>query len=387
MVKGLTGIGLCCAVIVMGWLLGACGPTPTPTAPAVVPSPAGLSASLEAPSLLPDGEAVRVTFTLSNHSAERLYVLTWYTPLEGIFGEIFRVARDGQAIPYEGPLVVRGEPLPENYALLDPGASVSAVVDLATVYDFSQAGDYTLEFLSPRISHVAKTESAFAGSVDELGPVEIPCNSLSLKIASTSALPVPWTPAEAAEMIRDYLQGQHPQLNAGVRMPLEALTIPEVWEGLHVQIFRITDGPFIQEAFLIRRDRVLRLGEATGGRGLTALEISDLDEDGTAELLFAYAFGSGLHQSRIGMYAPAYGPGRTYEARTGYLGDLGLVKEDESTVLVRVIDLDDAALTLRYLDLLGRLGIRVEGDQAELVLHLAEDLPDSVRDRVFVVTG
>lgn len=383
--KHLTQIGLFCAVVALGWLLGACAPTPT--APAVDPSPVGLNAILEAPSSLPSGEAVKLQFTLTNHSPERLYVLDWYTPLEGILGEIFGVERDGQAIPYEGPLVMRGDPLPENYVRLEPGASVSAEVDLATVYDFSQAGEYTVEFLSPRISHVAKTEREFATSVDDLGPVEIPCNSLRLTITGPSVLPVRWTPAEAAELIRDYLQGQHPQLNPEVRLPLEELAMPEAWEGLRAQLFRITDGPFVHESFLIKGDRVLQIGEATGGRGLTALEISDLDEDGTAELLFTYSFGSGLHQSRIGMYAPAYGPGRTYEAGTGYLGDLGLVKEDKATVKVRVVEPDEAALTLRYLDLLGNLAIEVHGDQAELVLHLAEDLSDNVRDQLFDVTG
>jgi hypothetical protein len=372
-------------MMAMEWLLGACAPTPT--APAVDPSPSGLSATLEAPSFLPSGEAVRVTFTLANHSPERLYVLTWYTPLEGMFGEIFRVTRDGQAIPYEGPLVERGDPLPENYVLIEPEASVSADVDLATAYDFSRAGEYTIEFISPRISHVAKTEGEFAASVDDLGPVEIPCNSPSLRIADSSASSSRRTPAEAAEMIRGYLESQHPQLNPDVRLPLEALPMPEAWESLRVQLFRITDGPFLHESFLIKGDRVLRIGEATGGRGLTALEISDLDEDGTAELLFTYAFGSGIHQSRIGMYAPAYGPGRTYEARTGYFGDLGLVKEDRSTVSVSVVESDEATLTLRYLDLLGSLGIEVQGDRVALVLHLVEDLPDEVRDQLLEVTG
>jgi hypothetical protein len=183
------------------------------------------------------------------------------------------------------------------------------------------------------------------------------------------------------------LQSQHPQLSPDVDLPLEELPMPEVWEDLRVQIFRITDGPFIHESFLVKGDSVLRIGEATGGRGLTSLEISDLDEDGIAELLFTYAFGSGLHQSRIGMYAPAYGPGRTYEAGTGYFGDLGLVKEDRSTVSVRVIESDEEALTLRYLDLLGSLAIEVHGDQAALVLHLAKDLPDNVRDQLFDVTS
>jgi hypothetical protein len=383
--KRLTRIGLFCAILAMGGLLGACASTPT--APPVTPSPLGLSATLEAPSSLPNGEAVRVTFTLANHAPERLYVLTWYTPLEGIFGEIFRVTRDGQPIPYEGPLVMRGDPLPENYVLLDPGASVSADVNLATAYDFSQAGEYTIQFLSPKISHVAKTEGELATSVDDLHPVEIPCNSLRLTITGTSASPARRTPAEAVEMIRDYLQSQHPQLKPGVRLPLEELATPEAWQSLRVQLFRITDGPFIHESFLIKGDSVLRIGEATGGRGLTSLEIGDLDEDGTAELLFTYAFGSDLHQSRIGMYAPAYGPDRTYEADSGYFGYLDLVKEDKSTVRVRVVEPDEATLTLRYLDLLGNLAIEVHDDQAALVLHLADDLPDNVRNQLFEVTG
>ena len=180
--KRLNRICLFCAIVAMSWLLGACGPTPT--APAVDLPEAELSATLEAPSLLPNGEVVRLQFTLTNHSPERLYVLDWYTPLEGIFGEIFRVARDGQPIAYEGPLVMRGNPLPENYVLLEPGASVSAEVDLATVYDFSQAGEYTIEFLSPRISHVARTEADLAQTVDDLGPVRMPSNRVTIRIGA-----------------------------------------------------------------------------------------------------------------------------------------------------------------------------------------------------------
>jgi hypothetical protein len=234
---------------------------------------------------------------------------------------------------------------------------------------------------------VAKIEDEFAASVDDLGPVEIPCNPISLSIRGSTASATRRTQAEAAEMIRDYLRDQHPQLDPDVHLTLEELPMPEAWESLRVQLFRITEGPFANESFLVRGHSVLSLGEATGGRGLTSLEISDLDGDGTAELLFTYAFGSGLHQSRIGMYAPVYGPERTYEAKTGYFGDLGLVTEDKSTVIVRVVESDEATSTLHYLDILGSLAIQVNGDQAELVLRLAEDLPDKVCDRVFEVTG
>jgi hypothetical protein len=143
-----------------------------------------LVATLEGPASLPDGKAVQVRFTVTNRSDTGLYLLKWYTPLEGIWGEIFRVTRDGQAIPYEGPLVMRGDPLPENYVLLEPGASASADVDLATVYDFSQAGEYTIAFLSPRISYVARTRADLAQTVDDLGPVEIPSNRVTIRIGT-----------------------------------------------------------------------------------------------------------------------------------------------------------------------------------------------------------
>jgi hypothetical protein len=146
------------------------------------PPASGLSATLEAPSRLPDGERVAVRFTLTNDSDAERYVLTWYTPLEGIGGEIFRVERDGQAVPYTGILAMRGDPTPEGYIRLPAGQSASAEIDLATSFDLSKPGEYTIEFLSPRISHVARSEAEMARSVDDLGPVDIPANTVTVEI-------------------------------------------------------------------------------------------------------------------------------------------------------------------------------------------------------------
>ncbi|MFN2185547.1 MAG: hypothetical protein ACK2UU_16275, partial [Anaerolineae bacterium] len=97
-------------------VLGACAPVLTNNT-ATVPAPE-LSATLEMPANLPDGNRVMIQFILTNNSDADLYVLKWYTPLEGIGGEIFRVKRDGQAIPYTGILAMRGDPTPEAYQLL-----------------------------------------------------------------------------------------------------------------------------------------------------------------------------------------------------------------------------------------------------------------------------
>lgn len=189
------------AILVM---LGACAPvvagnpvdptetelSPTAGPGTVAASPTtGLSATLEMPDHLPDGRRVIVQFTLTNNSDVDLYVLKWYTPLEGIGGEIFRVERDGQAVPYTGILATRGDPTPEAYQLLEAGQSASAEVDLATSFDFSQPGDYTIEFLSPRISHVARSEAEMARSVDELGPVVIPSNTVTVEIGGSTGEP------------------------------------------------------------------------------------------------------------------------------------------------------------------------------------------------------
>jgi hypothetical protein len=326
---------------------------------------------------------VPLEFTLTNHTGAGLYLLNWFTPVEGLGGEIFEVRRDGQSIPYRGPLAARADPTPEAYIYLEAGGSASTAVDLAQAYDFSQPGEYSITFLSPRVSHVARTKGEMATSVDELGPVQISSNRVRLKVASSSDAPVRRTRAEAAKLIRQHLERQKPKLNPDVRLPLEEFPLHEAWDYLRVQLFRITDGPFANESFLIGGDTVLPLGTATGGRGLTSLKTGDLDQDGRAELFFTYAFGSGIHQSRIGMYAPAYSTDRTFEAGTGYLGDLGLVKEGMSTVQVRVLDPEDATMTLRYLDTLGRLTIEEQDGRVELVLQVADGLPEDVSQNLF----
>jgi hypothetical protein len=81
---------------------------------------------------------------------------------------------------------MRGGPTPDAYVFVDAGASVSATVDLAAAYDFSEPGEYTIAFISPRMSHVARTEDHMVSSVDDLGPVQMPSNSVVVKIQSAA---------------------------------------------------------------------------------------------------------------------------------------------------------------------------------------------------------
>ena len=142
----------------------------------------GLTAQLELPERLNVGEEINLKFTLTNESDTPLYLLKWYTPLEGIAGKIFKVTRDGQAVPYAGILASRAFPNIDSYILINPGESVSAVVDLGTSFDFSETGTYHIGFLSPRISHIARSADEIAKSDGDLGPVQILSNPLRLEI-------------------------------------------------------------------------------------------------------------------------------------------------------------------------------------------------------------
>lgn len=141
--------------LLMTLLLAACT-VPSGPAGSLAPEPSSpFRFRLTARETYSAGEPVTIGFTLENLSDVPLWVLTWYTPLEGIRGSIFRVTRDGREIPYQGPMVKRGDPDQDEYLLVQPGAPVSAEVDLARGWDLSVPGTYRVE-LEGRIHDVAR---------------------------------------------------------------------------------------------------------------------------------------------------------------------------------------------------------------------------------------
>jgi hypothetical protein len=188
---------------------------------------------------------------------------------------------------------------------------------------------------------------------------------------------------QAEQMIIEYYHKQKPDLHDEVTTPVEEIPFEEAWSQLGIQIFRVSTGIFKNETFLLEPDKVLPLGTAFGGQGLSSLEVSDLDQDGIAELIFVYSFGSGLHQSRVGMYAPAYNENKTFEADTGYLGDIGLFKVDEKTVGVQIIALNDDLLTIRYQEKIGYLRITNVSSQPILVLDKLPGLDKKILEALF----
>lgn len=81
-------------------------------------------------------------FEVLNKSGKNIYVLPYQTPLEGLFSDCLEVKRDGELVPYDGPLVKRHAPGPEDYIKIQPGGSVSTDVDISSCYQVSLKGDY-----------------------------------------------------------------------------------------------------------------------------------------------------------------------------------------------------------------------------------------------------
>jgi hypothetical protein len=334
-------------------------------------------AYLEAPDKIPVGESLNIKFTLKNVSDIPIYVLQWYTPLEGIAGEIFRVTLDGKTLPYEGILASRIPPTPDAYVFLTPGESVSAVVDLSRSFDLSKVGTYRIKFISPRISHVARTEAEMANTMEELGPVDIPSNEISFEIVASIQVETYSrlrTLEEARDMIESYLRAQGHDLGIEPIIPIEELQFEDLWAALEAQVFRVIEGDYKYESFLIRGDDVIQLGNSAGGQGLTSLMISDLDQDSHAELLFTYSFETGKPRSKIGAYMPAFDKQRIIEANVVYLGYLSLTR-DSTGVGVRDVEADQDTRIISYRDLLCYLAIEDQNGQAVLVLKVPDGSP------------
>lgn len=126
---------------------------------------------------------IMIKFTLQNCTDEHLWVLTWYTPLEGLKGKIFLVICNGKEIPYEGPMVKRGDPVRNDYVHIGPMESVSAEIDLSRAYNLPLANECRVQFKG-RIYDVVNNEENLPRRRDEHQGVDISGNAVAFRIIS-----------------------------------------------------------------------------------------------------------------------------------------------------------------------------------------------------------
>jgi len=89
---------------------------------------------------------ISITFSLTNEGVSSARMLRWQTPLDGIEADIFEVTLDGEPVPYIGKLIKRAAPVAADFIEIQPGETVSTVIDLSAVYDMSRRGEYAVRF-------------------------------------------------------------------------------------------------------------------------------------------------------------------------------------------------------------------------------------------------
>ncbi|MCD0257277.1 protease [Xanthomonas melonis] len=90
----------------------------------------------------------RIAVTVTNNGSQVARVPTYQLPLKSLDNGILEVSREGAPVNFTGRLVKRGLPKAADFTILQPGQSIKAEVDLASAYDLSTSGNYTIQVRS-----------------------------------------------------------------------------------------------------------------------------------------------------------------------------------------------------------------------------------------------
>lgn len=101
--------------------------------------------------------AIEVTVTNTGRQAVRMP--TYQLPSQALEAKLFNVSYNGETVDYVGPMVKRGLPQAQDFTVLQPGQSHTAVVDLSAAYDLSRTGQYQVTFNSP-LQHASTADKA-----------------------------------------------------------------------------------------------------------------------------------------------------------------------------------------------------------------------------------
>jgi peptidyl-Lys metalloendopeptidase len=89
---------------------------------------------------------VMLDVTFTNNGATSISLMRWFVPDGELEGDLFLLSRDGQAVPYVGPVIKRGPPTSQDMITLAPGESISGSVEISGLYDLSSSGVYSIRY-------------------------------------------------------------------------------------------------------------------------------------------------------------------------------------------------------------------------------------------------
>lgn len=130
------------------------------------------------------GQPIEISFVLRNTGPAPVWVLRWQTPLEDLRGDVLGiVGPDGKPLPYQGPMVKRGDPTPEDYVRLEPGAASERVVDAGAAYPIAAPGAYKVSF-TRGLADVITREGEVPRRRDLLRPFPLTCEPADFQVGA-----------------------------------------------------------------------------------------------------------------------------------------------------------------------------------------------------------
>jgi LysM repeat protein len=154
-------------------------------------------------------------------------------------------------------------------------------------------------------------------------------------LASPTGASMRYSLEDAERRVRDYIFSNQPDMNPEALFPLSDITPDEAWQRMGVQVFKVTDGVKMSETYLIYANEVVELGTGFGGMGVDHMQVTDLDRDSFPEFVFTYSFGSGIHQSSVGIVVINSGRPEVFLAEEiHFQGDFSLEKTSDQDVLL-----------------------------------------------------
>ena len=139
-----------------------------------------LVCELEIAQTLAVSDQAELTFALTNSSRQPVQVLIWQTPFEGVRNPMLTIKRGAAEVEYRGMMVKRGPPRADSYLALRPGERREARIDLATGWDVSAPGSYTIEYTSELLDVVIGNGPAPRSS-GEMESVALSCPAVTFK--------------------------------------------------------------------------------------------------------------------------------------------------------------------------------------------------------------
>jgi len=141
---------------------------------------------MEAAHPLIAGLPIAMRFQLTNRREQPVWMLRWNTPWEGWRGTVFSVSLQGRELPYQGPMVKRGDPTREEYVKLRAGESMITGLDLAQAYDMSKPGLYTVKAVGD-LQDVIQDGTQPPRPRDRFQRIKLSCNEVTLNVVKGAA--------------------------------------------------------------------------------------------------------------------------------------------------------------------------------------------------------